>query len=576
MLPLSILIAERLKKAIVETYPTLSDREITVRRTDNPRFGDYQSEFALSIAKTVGQAPLQIAQTILAKVDRTGLLSNTEAVKPGFMNLTVSTDYLGYFATSIAESGLTNTRTILSGKKIVLDYSSPNVAKSMHIGHFRATITGDALCRMLRHAGASVISDNHIGDWGTQFGKLIVSYNRWSDLENYSAAPVKELERLYQKFEKEKTDELENSARNELVKLQQGDPDNTRLWREFTAHSLAEFNAIYSRLGIQFDYIYGESHYNSMLPKVASTLENTGIAFIDQGALIVDTETRYQIHGPVIVRKQDGGFGYAATDLATLMFRLDSWHPDEIIYVTDSRQRDHFKSVFAIFSEWQKNHAMGLRHVFFGSIKAPDGRSFSTREGNVVLFNELLDEAITRARQAVEQKNPSLSEAEKKHIADIVGIASLKYAELNHDLKTDTLFDWNRMLSFEGNTAPYLLYTYARARSVIRKHDETFGSIPLPNQVNLQVEQEKNMLLMADSFPIKLAQAVSDLKPNHITEYVYLFAAEFNVYYNRNDCPILREADAKARISRLFFYHLVCNYLRTCLQLLGIETLEKM
>lgn len=573
-------IPQELSRLLTETaaslFPETTGREVAVKRTEAGRFGDYQTEFAMANARLLKKPPLEIAETLSAALPESPLIEKTEIAKPGFINFTLSAPYLGEQAARLLTDALAASRDLLKGQSIVIDYSSPNVAKTMHIGHFRATITGDAICRMLRFAGAQVISDNHIGDWGTQFGKLIVAFRLWADRAAYGSNPVPELERLYQKFEKEKDPALEEKARQELVRLQQGAPENLALWKDFTDHSLRDFQSIYDRLGIHFDHTLGESHYQPMLAEVAAELEEKGIAHPDQGALIVDTDGRYKIHGPVIIRKKDGGFGYAATDLATLRYRMENWRPQKIIYVTDSRQQDHFRSIFAISGEWLVEGQPDKIHVHFGSVKAPDGRSFSSREGNVVLFRELLDEAVERARRVVEEKNPSLPDGEKRHIADIVGVSALKYAELNHDLKSDTVFDWNRMLALEGNTAPYLLYTHARARSVLRKYAEAYGGLPEAPEVRVTNANERSLLILADYFPVKLRQAIQDLKPNHITEYAYQVAGEFNTYYNRPECPVLKEPDRILRESRVFFYGLVCDLLRNALSLLGIEALEKM
>ncbi|OGJ90431.1 MAG: arginine--tRNA ligase [Candidatus Raymondbacteria bacterium RifOxyA12_full_50_37] len=569
---LALLVTEALNTAFSNTVVT----GLEVKKTTDPKFGDYQTECAMTLARSLKKNPLDIAGTIAAAIKTDGPIEKAEAVRPGFINLTIRTEFLEKKAKECVAGLAEYARQRLSGTRIVIDYSSPNIAKTMHIGHFRATIVGNALYRILKFLGAGIISDNHLGDWGTQFGKLIVAYSLWKDDTAYAKNPIGELERLYQKFEKEKTPDLEERARQELVKLQQGDMANTSLWQEFISHSMAEFNRIYARLNIVFDHTYGESHYNSMLAEVVESLLQKNIAHHDQGAVIIDTDNRYKIHGPVIVRKKDGGFSYATTDLATIKFRIDTWAPERIIYVTDSRQQDHFKSIFAVAGEWLGLNATKPEHVWFGSIKASDGKTFSTREGNVIFLRELMDEAVQRARTVVEEKNPTLSQDEKTAIAEAVGIGALKYAELNHDLKTDTTFNWEKMLSFDGNTAPYHLYTYARIKSVLRKYEEINGPLPVSMPIRITNETERNLVLLADSFSGKMMYAARDLKPNHVTEYMHTLAREFNAYYNREDSVVVKEPDKAKRESRAAIYSMVSELLKACLTILGITPLERM
>jgi arginyl-tRNA synthetase len=569
-------ISQIVTSAVTAAYPGLKNPEVAVKRTENPEFGDYQTEFAMVNARTLKKNPMHIAEAILAKIEDNDVLEKKEAVKPGFINFLVNKAYLEKKAAGLLHAPAQSAQERLKGQKILIDYSSPNAAKTMHIGHFRATVTGNAIYRILKFAGAEILSDNHLGDWGTQFGSLIVAFRLWKDQAVYEQDPLQELERLYQKFQNEKTPDLEASARQELVKLQQGEPDNIKLWQEFIRVTQDELNKIYGRLDVSFDYTLGESFYNDMLPGVVNELVEKGIAIRDQGAVIVDTDKRYQVHGPVIVEKKDGGFGYATTDLATIKYRLMKFSPEKIIYVTDSRQLDHFKSLFAVTDEWLPEKPVAKQHVYFGSVKAADGKSFSTREGNVVPLNDIINEAIQRAKAVVEEKNPTLPPEEKSTIAEVVGIGALKYSELNHDLKTDTVFDWDRMLSLEGNTAPYHLYTYARAKSVLRKHTDAHGSLPGNPRIIIQNEIEKKLIMLADTFPLRVMNAATDLKPNHITEYVHLLAGEFNSYYNRKDSIVVKEAEKELRESRVAVYMLVSELIKLSLNVLGIKVLERM
>ncbi len=563
--------------AVKVTFPdSVFDVSPNVKMCDNPKFGDYQSEFALSIAKRIGKNPMDIALAMAEKLSANSCFSSVHAVKPGFINITLADAYLEKKGLELIVNSSRSCCEIFSGKTIVIDYSSPNVAKSMHIGHFRATIIGNVINNILRYCGATVIADNHIGDYGTQFGKLIVAYRKWVDIKNYSESPIAELERLYVKFQSEANAEMENHARAELVKLQQGDEENRKLWNEFVNRSMAEFNRIYERLSVTFDTVNGESFYQPWLSTVVQELVDKKIAHEDNGAIIVDTEARYGIKGPILIKKSDGGFIYATTDLAAILYRKREYNPSRIVYVTDARQQDHFKSIFAIADEWLSGNNIEKIHVWFGSIKGKDGRPFSTREGNAVGLEGILNEAVERARAVVETKNPSLPESEKETIAETVGIASLKYSEINHDLKSDTVFDWDRMLALEGNTAPYQLYTHARIRSVLRKCEEIYGAMSSRPEIKIQLPVERNIIKLVDLFANQVKSAARELKPNFITEFLNKISGEFNFYYNLREAPVIKETNTAIRESRVALYKLTGDTIKSALSLLGINALERM
>ena len=386
-------IKEIISLAAVEAYPELKDSEVQIKRTENPKFGHFQTEIALRSAKILRKRPSEIAESIKEKIS-SAMFNKIEVVNPGFINIFLSDNAIAEQGLILAKDPLVFCKDRLSEEKIIIDYSGPNVAKTMHIGHFRATIVGNAIYRLLNFLGADIESDNHIGDWGTQFGKLITAYNKWLDKDAYKKAPIAELERLYQYFEKVKDDQLENEARAELVKLQKGDVANKALWTEFINFSMSEFNVIYDRLDISFDHTLGESFYNDSLAGIAEGLLKKEIAKEENGAVIIDTEDRYKVAGPVIVRKSDGGFGYVTSDLATVEYRIKEFNPSRIIYVTDSRQQDHFRAIFAASNEYfEIKENLSMSHVWFGSIKDKDGESFSTRKGNVVILRELINEA---------------------------------------------------------------------------------------------------------------------------------------------------------------------------------------
>ncbi|MFP4522764.1 MAG: arginine--tRNA ligase [Fibrobacterota bacterium] len=570
-IPLTI--EEKLKNAVIELYGEDALAHVFIRETDNPSRGDYQTEFAMRYCRVVKKSPLELAENLRDKISGDSFFLKVEAVRPGFLNFFVSDRAFSSSATSLFEDWKLGAGSIYKDKKMVIDYSSPNIAKRMHIGHFRATIIGDAIYRIYRFAGADIISDNHIGDWGTQFGKLIAAYKKWLDPEAYKNDPVGELERLYQKFDIEKNEDLLNEAREELVRLQSGDPHNTALWKDFRRLSLSQFDKVYEKLGVKFDVVLGESFYNDMLQEVASELETKKIAKEDAGALIVDTKERYGVFGPIIVRKKDGGFGYPATDLATIKYRIENYSPERIIYVTDNRQQDHFRAVFAVAEEWL-GKVPDLVHVWFGVMRSSEG-TFSSRSGNTIMLSELINEACEKARAVVEEKNPSLSDEEKNNISEVVGIGALKYSDLNHDPKTNTVFNWEQMLSFEGNTAPYLLYTYARIKSVLRKHEAEYGSADNA-EINVENDIEREIIKQINSFPRTVKNAAEMCKPNLIGDFVFSLASSFNTYYNRRDCQVVKETEPGKRESRKALYGVVATYIKTCLDMLGIQTLERM
>jgi arginyl-tRNA synthetase len=481
---------------------------------------------------------------------------------------------------------------------IVIDYSSPNIAKRMHIGHLRSTIIGDSLKRIFRYLGYTVIGDNHLGDWGTQFGKLITAYRLWLDPEAYRNNPIEELERLYVKFEKESATEgdsgpLLEGARRELKKLQDGDPENRALWKEYVDLSLKEYETIYRRLGVSFDTYRGESYYHDRMAGVVRELVEKGLARRSEGALVVFFDEADKLT-PCLVQKNDGAFLYATSDLACIQSRREEYALDRIIYVTDDRQIPHFQQVFKIaeLSGWTEKKV----HVPFGVMKFSEGH-FSSRKGNVIYLSQLLDEAEKRALSIVTQKNPGLPEDEKAGIARAVGLGAVKYFDLSQNRSSDIIFDWDRILSFEGNTAPYLQYVYARIRSLSRKaleaaetdvsgpgvlpgNETTDNPIketaddsvpPLPAEGINDTEQKLIHLLL--QFPQAVHQAAENYRPNLLSDYIFDLSQVFNYFYNT--FPILK-ARPELRTFRLFLCQRVAEIIKTGLDLLGIEVLERM
>ncbi|MCD6337985.1 MAG: arginine--tRNA ligase, partial [Verrucomicrobia bacterium] len=459
------------------------------------------------------------------------------------------------------------------------DFSSPNVAKPMHVGHIRSTILGDSLARVFRLLGHRVVTDNHIGDWGTQFGKLLVGWKRLLDPDRLEADPMAELERLYRLVNEacEKDEKLLEEARSELVKLQRGDPENRAIWERMIALSLREFDKIYQRLDVRFDHVLGESFYNDRLQALVEELLRKGIARESEGAVAVFFEDDPELKNrPAIIRKRDGAANYATTDLATLAYRVETWNPDEIIYVTDARQQLHFQQIFAIFRKWRPEAKVRLAHVWFGSILGEDGRPFKTRSGDTVKLADLLDEAEERAFRLVTEKNPSLPEEERRRIARIVGIGAVKYADLLPNRQTDYVFSWEKMLALNGNTAPYLLYAYARIRSIFRRLADQGGRFdPAEAAARFAFTDPRELALAKQllNFSLALEAVAEEYRPNYLCNYLYELAGKFTEFYE--NCPVLK-ADEPVRSARLLLADITARTFQTGLGALGIQTAERM
>ena len=456
------------QKHVENLFPNKELKPVEITVATNENFGDYQCNFAMINSKIIGDNPRKIAEEIKNNFPYGDVIEKLEIAGPGFINIFLSDKYI---SNSIKKIGEGYDFSFLNRKgKVIVDFSSPNIAKRMHIGHLRSTIIGESICRIYKFLGYDVVADNHIGDWGTQFGKLIVGYRNWLNKEAYEKNAIEELERVYVKFsdEAEKDPSLEDLARAELKKVQDGEEENTELWKEFITESLKEYNKLYKRLDIHFDTYYGESFYNDMMADVVKELVDKKIAVDDDGAKVVFFDEKDNLF-PCIVQKKDGAYLYSTSDIATVKFRKNTYDVNKMVYLTDARQQDHFKQVFKITDMlgWD----IEKYHIWFGIIRFADG-ILSTRKGNVIKLEDLLDEAHSRAYDVVNEKNPNLSEEEKQNIAEVVGVSSVKYADLSQNKQSDIIFEWDKMLSFEGNTAPYLLYTYARIQSILRKVTE--------------------------------------------------------------------------------------------------------
>lgn len=571
-------IEQELQPAVSGIMPDADLESIQIRPCPDPKFGDYQTSALMAIAKTRGKNPRQFAQEVAAKLDVRQWCDKVEVAGPGFLNFTLKMSAVESMIGGAMRGEHLFFQKAEHPRTVVIDFSSPNVAKPMHVGHIRSTILGDSLARTLRLLGHRVIADNHIGDWGTQFGKLIVGWKQHLDRAALDADPIAEMERLYRLVNAacENDAAVLEQARQELVRLQSGDPENLAIWREMIALSQVQFDAIYGRLGIKFDYTYGESHYNPKLKAVVAELAAKGLARESEGAMVVffDDVPELKNH-PAMVQKSDGAFNYMTTDLATLDFRLETWQPQEIIYVTDARQQLHFKQLFTIFTRWRPEAKVKLAHVWFGSILGEDGKPFKTRSGDTIKLADLLDEAEERALQVVSSKNPDLPESTRREIARVVGLGAVKYADLLPNRQSDYVFSWEKMLALSGNTAPYLQYAYARVRSIFRKGGlDTGVEMPAqPEGIQLSEPEEVRLAKHLLNFGFVLGTVAEEYRPNYLCNYLYELAGIFANFYEK--CPVLR-SEPPARATRLALCDLTARVMNQGLDVLGIETLEKM
>ena len=588
-------IESRLQAAVKAVLPDADANSVLVRPCPDPKFGDYQTNALMSLAKAQRMNPRQLAADVLAKLDVRDICEQVDIAGAGFLNFRLNPVAVEQALESAARSEHLFFEKAEQPRTIVIDFSSPNIAKSMHVGHIRSTILGDSLARTLRQLGHQVITDNHVGDWGTQFGMLLVGWKTALNQETLKADPLLELERLYKLIssrcdpEKPGFDAATlDRARSELVKLQTGDPENLAIWQEMRRLSQTQFEEIYARLGVKFDYTLGESFYNPRLQEIVAELLTKGLATESRGAkailsdgsvppkedpFLIQKEGDW-VPNPFIIQKQDGGFNYATTDLATLAHRLETWHADEIIYVTDGRQQLHFRQLFASFRRWHPEAKARLAHVWFGSILGDDGKPFKTRSGETVRLSELLDEAEERALKVVTEKSPELDEVARREVARVVGIGAVKYADLLPNRQTDYVFSWDKMLALNGNTAPYLQYAYARIQSIFRKQEPlTGGQAAGMAKIRLESPQELALAKHLLNFGQVLEGAAEEYRPNFLCNYLFELAGLFTSFYE--NCPVLK-SEPEVRASRLALCALTAQILRLGLGLLGIEVLEQM
>ena len=570
-------------ECVIRTATTASkhfgeDFEPQVRPAD-PRFGDFQANGVLPFAKKNNTNPRELAQKLIDALPQTDLWE-TSIAGPGFINFKLSPSYFLQWLEKFADNeSIQKSIQTEKPKKIVLDYSGPNTAKQMHVGHIRSTIIGESLARLLQFLGHEVIRDNHLGDWGTQFGILLYAIKREQIvLDQLGPDPIAKLENLYRQGNKWIKEEESNlaEAREELVKLQNGDSENLTLWRKIKEISMDSFLSIYEILGVRFDHSLGESFYKDKVESIYEKLLSHQICKEDEGALVVfHPEHKRFSKQPFIIRKSDGASNYATTDLATVEYRKNEWNSDQIIYVTDGRQRDHFEQLFLTVEKWysaEKRESPSLQHVWFGTILGDDNKAIKTRDGEPIKLIDLLNEAISRARKMVIEKKPDLTEEEVEKRSKAIGLGAVRYADLSQDRTLDYVFSWEKMLAMQGNTAPYLQYAVARICSIFRKAQVVPTQIP-STHYQPTTDSERSLARKFLFFPGVIKQTAKELKPHFLGCYLYELATEFSSFYNQS--KVMVEED-EIKSLRLTLCARSLSILQIGMDILGIELLKEM
>lgn len=601
-----------------------SDFDVAVVLAADTRFGDYQSNAAMMLARQLKTNPRQLAEKVKAHLDMGDLCEKVSIDGPGFLNFTLSRQALAANLSRLLTDERLSVPQVRNPRTIVVDFSAPNIAKPMHVGHIRSTIIGDCLARVAKFVGHRVITDNHLGDWGTQFGMILHGWKTMLDAEALAQDPIHELLRIYKAVTaKTKSDDATLAAcREELVKLQQGDLDNLAIWKQCVDLSLRQLRSIYAKLDVHFDHFLGESFYNDKLGPLVEQLLTAGIAEVSEGAVCIFFRDIPELADkPCLIRKSDGGYLYATTDLATIDHRIHKWKADEIWYVVGAPQALHFQQLFAATKK--RGQTVRMSHVAFGSILGPDGKMFKTRSGESVGLIEVLDEAVHRATEktddvgrkyrlfkAIEDSQETLglqkrdlnvpkqmSEDEAREAAEAIGIGAVKYAELSQNRMTDYKFSWEKMLSLQGNTAPYLINAYVRTRSIFRKLASKtaaeLSSTPPASELDriadmapggIETHEFGEDVVIAEdaerALAVKLAQfaetthdVLQDYRPNLLAQYLYELATTYHAFYEA--CPVLRAVGA-ARNTRLMLCEATSRVLKQGLSLLGIKTTERM
>ncbi|MFV5237914.1 arginine--tRNA ligase [Enterobacter mori] len=572
------LLSEKVSQALIAAGAP-ADCEPQVRQSAKVQFGDYQANGVMAVAKKLGMPPRQLAEQVLTHLDLTGIASKTEIAGPGFINIFLDPAFLA----SHVDAALKSDRLGVSQPKaqtIVIDYSAPNVAKEMHVGHLRSTIIGDASVRTNEFLGHKVIRANHVGDWGTQFGMLI-AYLEKQQQENAGEMALADLEGFYREAKKhyDEDEAFAERARSYVVKLQGGDTYFLEMWRKLVDITMSQNQLTYNRLNVTLtrDDVMGESLYNPMLPGIVADLKAKGLAVESEGATVVFLDEYKNKEGEpmgVIIQKKDGGYLYTTTDIACAKYRYETLHADRVLYYIDSRQHQHLMQAWTIVRKaGYVPDSVPLEHHMFGMMLGKDGKPFKTRAGGTVKLSDLLDEALERARRLVAEKNPDMPADELEKLANAVGIGAVKYADLSKNRTTDYIFDWDNMLAFEGNTAPYMQYAYTRVLSVFRKAniDE---SVLANATVNITEDREAQLAARLLQFEETLTVVARDGTPHVMCAYLYDLAGLFSGFYEH--CPILSAESEAVRNSRLKLAQLTAETLKLGLDTLGIETVERM
>ncbi|WP_232553196.1 arginine--tRNA ligase [Klebsiella michiganensis] len=572
------LLSEKVSQALIAAGAS-ADCEPQVRQSAKVQFGDYQANGVMAVAKKLGMAPRQLAEQVLSHLDLSGIANKVEIAGPGFINIFLDPAFLAENVSSALKSerlGVAQPQA----QTVVVDYSAPNVAKEMHVGHLRSTIIGDAAVRTLEFLGHKVIRANHVGDWGTQFGMLI-AYLEKQQQENAGEMALADLEGFYREAKKhyDEDEAFAERARSYVVKLQGGDEYFREMWRKLVDITMSQNQLTYNRLNVTLtrDDVMGESLYNPMLPGIVADLKAKGLAVESEGATVVFLDDYKNKEGEpmgVIIQKKDGGYLYTTTDIACAKYRYENLHADRVLYYIDSRQHQHLMQAWTIVRKaGYVPDSVPLEHHMFGMMLGKDGKPFKTRAGGTVKLADLLDEALERARRLVAEKNPEMPADELEKLANAVGIGAVKYADLSKNRTTDYIFDWDNMLAFEGNTAPYMQYAYTRVLSVFRKADIDESALAAAPVV-ITEDREAQLAARLLQFEETLTVVAREGTPHVMCSYLYDLAGLFSGFYEH--CPILSAESEETRNSRLKLALLTAKTLKLGLDTLGIETVERM
>ncbi len=572
-----------IEKIVGDLYQGVKAPDFVVEWPKQKDFGDYACNVAMVLAKELKKSPMDIANEIVQKIktekENEDLFKNISVANPGFINFEISDKYLcDNLKLILKKKCKFGSSEIGKGQTVVIDYSAPNIAKPMHVGHLRSTIIGQSLYNIYSFLGYKVIGDNHLGDWGTQFGKLIYAYKHWGNKKKISKNPIEEMTNLYIRFHKEveTNKDLDEEARKETKKLQEKDDENMKLWKFLVKESLKEYNKIYKTLGVKFDLVLGESFYDNMLAGIVNSSFENNLSEKSEGAIVINLD-KY-ILSPFLIQKTDGAFLYTTTDIATAKYREEKLKADKILYVVANEQALHFQKLFASLEILGLCEKIEKKHIKFGMVLGESGKKFSTRKGETVRLVDLVRRATELAQKAVDEKNPKLSRSEKKKISRTVGIGAIKYNDLSQNRLTDIAFDWDKMLSFEGNSAPYLQYTYARINSLVGR----FKNLYKLDRVNpfektnfdlLQEKEEINLMRHLIKFSEAIEISAKENGPHLIALYIYELASLYNTFYNSVSILKSEKKMAKARIA---MSKTVAITIRNGLNLLGIDVLDKM